>query len=116
MLNNSNDIDIVYGKLYSARISKMFSNEIKKDLKLKNLLLKLEYISKIKKKIRNIFGTDDPNILLTLVGKKINGSDVVIEYEAYTNLRIIVDEYEKIYTECKNRLNVVGSSFDLKKL
>ena len=59
-MSNNNITDAAYGKLYSARISKLFCNEIKKDPKLKILLLKLEYISKIKKKVRNIFGTDDP--------------------------------------------------------
>ena len=50
-----------------------------------------------------------------LIGKKVC-SNINVEYEAYVNLKIIIDEYEKLYDECKNRLLLMGCSFDLKKL
>ncbi len=104
----------VFEKIPSIRLAKLFSNEFKKDSKLKNLLLKLQYLSQIKKRIFAIYGTDDPEFLLTLVGKKINSH--IVLYETYTNLKIIVDEYEKIYNECKERLLRVGCVVEFNKI
>lgn len=103
-----------FEKMYNGKLIKTFSNEVKKDPKLKNLLLKLQYLAQIKKKVRSIYGTDDPDALLALVGKKVN-SNIFVANEAYVNLKIISVEYGKLYSECCARIVSVGGSVEFIK-
>lgn len=103
-----------FEKIHNSKLIKIFSNEVKKDPKLKNLLLKLQYLAQIKKKVRCIYGTDDPVALLALVGQKVNSS-IFVANEAYENLKIISAEYERLYLECCTRVVSVGGSIELIK-
>lgn len=96
--------------IYKSLTYKYFGAKLFKNKNLRNALLSLEEILIIKKNIKKIFNTDDPNKIEQLLGCKVN--DVIIKPQDIKYSKLIDDTYQKIYTRCKN---ILGDTSDNNK-
>lgn len=78
---------------------KLFYKEMSKNKILRDTLISFEEILNIKKNIRTMYNTDDPNELKSLIGKTINS--MVVTEKDYDYALLIHDTYNNLYEKCK---------------
>lgn len=87
----------------NSKAYKYFSNEMHNNKIIRDTLVAFEEVLNIKKNIRSIYNTDDPNKIKTLIGKTINGVNVTQKDCDYVLL--IFNTYVDLYEKCKKLLN-----------
>ncbi len=96
MTNNNKDY------INNSLTYKYFGKKVIKNKKLHNTLIAFEELLNIKKNIKKIFNTDDPQKIKKMIGKSINNTTVTIKDFEYSNL--INKNYKKFYLKCKKIL------------
>ena len=81
---------------------KYFGNNLLKSKKLSDTLISLEELLNIKKNIKKMFNTDNPQEIKNLLGLEINNITVSIKDIKY--VKLIDKKYKKIYIKCKKLL------------
>lgn len=82
-----------------SKTYKYFEKNLLKDKNKRDLLVGLEELLNIKKNIKNIYNTDDPNEIKALVGKKIK--EMEVKEKDYEYVKLIDEKYKDIYEKCK---------------
>lgn len=85
-----------------SKILLFFKKNIVKNEENVKLLIAFEEILLIKKNIRKIFNTDDPEKIKTMIGKKVNNTKIVEKDFKYSEL--INNTYNDLYEKCKKLL------------
>jgi hypothetical protein len=75
------------------------------NLYVRDTLIAFEEILNIRKNIRNIYNTDNPDVIRTFIGKNING--VFVTQKDYDYALLIFNTYTDLYDKCKKLLNEV---------
>lgn len=86
-----------------SKAYKYFSSEMKDSKIIRDTLIAFEEVLNIKKNIRSIYNTDDPEKIKLLIGTDINGINVTNKDLNYVVL--INDTYNTLYDKCKKLLN-----------
>lgn len=86
-----------------SKCYKYFNNEMQKDKIVRDTLLAFEEILSIKRNIKNIYNTDDPDMIKKLIGKNING--IIVSQKDFDYALLIKNTYDDLYIKCKKLLN-----------
>lgn len=89
-----------------SRAYKYFSTEMRDNKSIRDMLIAFEEILNIKKNIRNMYNTDDPNNVKDLIGKTVNG--IVVTKKDFDYVLLIFNTYVNLYDKCKKVLNGDG--------
>lgn len=79
-----------------------FKENIKKNKKNIKTLMSFEEILLIKKNIRKIYKTDNPEKIKNMIGKKIN--NICVTEKDFEYSQLINNTYNNLYEKCKNIL------------
>lgn len=82
---------------------KYFSTEMKENKIIRDTLIAFEEVLNIKKNIRSIYNTDDPEKVKTLIGTIVNG--VSVTKKDFDYVLLIYNTYNSLYDKCKKLLN-----------
>lgn len=85
-----------------SKVLNFFKKNIIKNEENIKLLISFEEILLIKKNIRKIFDTDNPEQIKTMIGKKIKNINITEKDFEYAN--IIYESYNDLYEKCKKIL------------
>lgn len=88
--------------LSKSKTYQYFEKKLLNDKKNRDLLVSLEELLNIKKNIKNIYNTDNPEEIKKLIGKKIK--DIEVKQKDYEYSLIIDEKYKAIYEKCKEIL------------
>ena len=102
MKDNENNIFL------NSNVYKYFDKNFLKDKDSRDLFLSFEEILIVKKNIKSIYNTDDPEKIKLLIGKNING--VYVTEKDFKYVLLIFNTYKKLYFECKNLLREKSGS------
>lgn len=92
MLNNDNFF-------LKSKTYKYFEKNLLKDKNKRDLLVSFEELLNIKKHIRNIYKTDDPEDIKKLIGQNIK--NLIVKEKDYEYALLINNKYKEIYEKCK---------------
>lgn len=82
---------------------KYFSAEMKENKIIRDTLIAFEEVLNIKKNIRSIYNTDDPEKVKMLIGTIVNG--VSVTKKDFDYVLLIYNTYNGLYDKCKKLLN-----------
>ncbi|HIH2762642.1 MAG TPA: hypothetical protein ACYCC7_01280 [Candidatus Azoamicus sp. MARI] len=86
-----------------SKTYKYFEKEVLNDKIKRDMLVSFEELLNIKKNIKNIYNTDDPNEIKTLIGEKKN--NVLVTEKDYNYALLIEEKYKMMYEKCKEILD-----------
>lgn len=86
-----------------SKAYKYFSSEMKESKAIRDTLIAFEEVLNIKKNIRSIYNTDDPNQVKMLIGNNING--ITVTQKDFDYVFLIYNTYNSLYDKCKKLLN-----------
>ncbi len=89
-----------------SKTYKYFEKEILNDKTKRDILVSFEELLKIKKNIKNIYDTDNPDEIKKLIGEKKN--NILITEKDYEYSLLIDEKYRIIYKECKDMLDGIN--------
>lgn len=81
---------------------KYFDKNVLTDKVVRDTLISFEELLSIKKNIRSIYNTDDPDEIKLLIGKTINS--VKVTQKDFEYVLLIADTYKNLYCKCKKLL------------
>lgn len=87
-------------KTYKYFEKKILNDKIKRDI-----LVSFEELLNIKKNIKNIYDTDNPNEIKNLIGEK--KKNITVTEKDYEYALLIDEKYKIIYKKCKEILQEV---------
>lgn len=87
---------------FNSRVSKYFDKNILKDKQLRDTLVSFEELLTIKKNIKNMYDTNDPDKIKKLIGKSVNG--ITVTEKDFEYVLLISDTYKNLYNKCKKLL------------
>lgn len=82
-----------------SQIELMYSDEIAKNPELGEALAEYEAIMEVKRDIRKVCETDEPEEIKEMIGQTIN--DFEITEETYQHALAIDNTYKELYEKCK---------------
>lgn len=85
-----------------SKTYKYFEKNILKDKNKRDILVAFEELLNIKKNIKNMYDTTDPNEIKKMIGEKKNNIDITEKDYEYALL--IEEKYKDIYKKCKEIL------------
>lgn len=85
-----------------SKTYKYFEKDILKDKTKRDILVAFEELLNIKKNIKNIYDTDNPDEIKKLIGGK--KKNIVISQKDYEYALLIDDKYKIMYKKCKELL------------
>jgi len=88
--------------ILNSKTYKFFDKKILKDKEVRDTLISFEELLNIKKNIRNMYNTDDPDKIKKLIGKEING--IMVTEKDFNYSLLIYNTYKNLYTKCKKLL------------
>lgn len=88
---------------FKSKAYKYFNSEMLENKVIRDTLVAFEEVLHIKKNIRSIYNTDNPDSVKLLIGKNINGISVTEKDFEYVLL--IFNTYNALYDKCKKILN-----------
>lgn len=88
--------------ILNSRVYKYFGKNILEDKFLRDTLISFEEVLSIKKNIRSMYNTDDPEKVKFLIGKTVNNIDV--KMKDYEYVLLIFNTYKSLYNKCKKLL------------
>lgn len=88
--------------IFNSKAYKYFDKNLLKDKDLRDTLVSFEEVLSIKKNIRSMYNTDDPEKVKSLIGKNINGMEV--KEKDYEYVLLIFNTYKNLYDKCKKLL------------
>lgn len=86
-----------------SKAYKYFSQEMIESKVIRDTLISFEEILNVKKNIRRIYNTDDPNNIKMLIGKTVNG--VCVTQKDFDYVLLIFNTYAALYDKCKKLLS-----------
>lgn len=86
-----------------SKAYKYFSSEMKENKIIRDTLIAFEEVLNIKKNIRSIYNTDDPEKVKMLIGTNING--ITVTQKDFDYVLLIYNTYNSLYDKCKKILN-----------
>lgn len=89
-----------------SKTYKYFEKEILNDKTKRDILVSFEELLNIKKNIKNIYDTDNPDEIKKLIGEKKN--NILITEKDYEYSLLIDEKYRIIYKECKDMLDGIN--------
>lgn len=86
----------------NSKTYKFFDKDILKDKEIRDTLISFEELLSIKKNIKSIYNTDDPDKIKMLIGKTING--IVVTEKDFNHALLIYNTYKNLYNKCRKLL------------
>lgn len=86
-----------------SKAYKYFNKEMIESKLIRDSLVAFEEVLNIRRNIRSIYNTDNPDEVKLLIGKTING--VIIKYKDFEYVLLIYNTYINLYESCKKLLN-----------
>lgn len=86
-----------------SKAYKYFNKEMIESKLIRDSLVAFEEVLNIRRNIRNIYNTDNPDEVKLLIGKTING--VIVKYKDFEYVLLIYNTYINLYESCKKLLN-----------
>jgi len=83
-----------------------FEKNLLKNKNIRDTLISLEELLNIKKNIKNIYNTDDPEEIKKNIGQTIN--NLTITDKDYEYAKLIDEKYKSIYEKSKTILNQIN--------
>lgn len=91
--------------IFNSKAYKYFDKNLLNDKDLRDTLVSFEEVLSIKKNIRSMYNTDDPEKVKFLIGTNINGMQV--KEKDYEYVLLIFNTYKNLYNKCKKMLEEV---------
>lgn len=90
-----------------SKTYKYFEKKILNDKTKRDMLVSFEELLNIKKNIKNIYDTDNPNEIKKLIGEK--KKNITVSKKDYDYALLIDEKYKIIYKKCKDMLQEVNT-------
>lgn len=87
---------------FDSKVLKYFDKNLLKNKIIRDTLISFEEILSIRKNIRIIYGTDNPDDIKLLIDKKIN--NIMVSQKDFDYVLLINNTYHDLYHKCKNLL------------
>lgn len=95
-MTNENDFFL------KSKTYKYFEKDMLEDKNKRDILIAFEELLNIKKNIKNMYNTNDPNEIKKMIGEKKNNIEITEKDYEYSLL--IEEKYKDIYQKCKKIL------------
>jgi len=90
------------GIFFNSKSYKYFDKDLFKDKTFRDTLVSFEELLTIKKNIRSMYNTDNPDEIKSFIGKSVNG--IEIKDRDYEYVLLISNTYKTLYDKCKKIL------------